>query len=117
MVLADGVIEASELQALYKIGLNQYNLTQEEVISAVKQSGVSFQVPNSFAGKIEFLCNMANIALADGVLDDTERKLMNKYIVRMGFKEENATKIADFIFDNIKQGATYEEVAQKAIAL
>ena len=112
MILADGVIEAPELEALYKIGQSQYGLTQEQINQAIKEQGSSFVVPQSFESKIQFLYNLATIALSDGVIDETEIELMKKYVERIGFKKENAHEITDFMFGKVREGMSANDVVE-----
>lgn len=110
MVLADGVIDARELEALYRIGTEQYGLTQSEIIETVRNAGSSFIVPSTLEGKVRFLFNMAQIAYADGVIDSSERDLLKKYIAKMGFEEENVESIADFLLDAAQNGMSPDEL-------
>lgn len=114
MVVADGVIDVKELETLYRIGKEQYALSKEEINLAVLNNGSSFIVPENLEAKIKFLYNLATIAWADGVLEESEIKLMHKYIIRLGFLEDNLTAISDFIFDCVKQGKTIEETISLA---
>ena len=108
MVLADGVINAKELETLYKIGIEQYGLTQAEITETVRDAGSSFIMPSTLAGKILF--NMAQIAYADGVIDVTERELVLRYISKMNFADENIDGIADFLLEAVKNGISEEEI-------
>lgn len=110
MVLADGVIDARELETLYRIGTEQYGLTQEEITATVRDAGTSFIMPTDLTDKIRFLYNMAQIAYADGEIDRTEVELMKRYIRKMNFSEENVNGIADYMFDSVKEGETIESV-------
>lgn len=110
MVLADGVINAKELETLYKIGIEQYGLTQAEITETVRDAGSSFIMPSTLAGKIRFLFNMAQIAYADGVIDVTERDLLKRYISKMNFADENIDGIADFLLEAVKNGISEEEI-------
>lgn len=110
MVLADGVIDAGELETLYKIGTEQYGITQEEIASTVRDAGTSFIVPDSLHGKVRLLYNMAHIAYADGEIDSSERELLKKYIAKMAFAEDNIEEIANFLFDSVKDGVTIDEI-------
>lgn len=110
MVLADGIIEAKELETLYRIGTENYGLTPEEITSAIKEAGTSFIAPQSLDEKVSLLYNMCQIAWADGVIDDSEVKLLHKYIIAMGFKPENAESISDFMFQSVKDGKTISEI-------
>ena len=110
MVLADGVIDARELETLYRIGIEQYGLTQAEITATVRDAGSSFIMPDTLAGKVRFLFNMAQIAYADGEVDTTERELLKRYITKMEFAEENIDGIANFLLDSVKNGVTEEEI-------
>lgn len=109
MVVADGVIDVNELETLYRIGAEQYGLSQNEINRAVLNNGSSFIVPENMESKIKFLYNLATIALADGILEEAEKELMNKYIIRLGFLKENSSAIANFIFDCVAKGKSIEE--------
>ncbi len=110
MVLADGIIDALEMEKLYKIGTEQYGLSQADITAAVRDAGSSFIFPNSFRDKIQLLMNLAEIALADNDIDPAEKALMRKYIIKMGFLEANAEQISEFIFDSVQKKLTLEQV-------
>ena len=110
MVLADGIIDARELETLYRIGTEQYGLTQEEITATVRDAGTSFIMPTELSDKIRFLYNMAEIANADGEIDNTEIDLMKRYIRKMNFAEENINAIADYMFDSVKEGKSINSI-------
>lgn len=113
MVLADGVIDIRELETLYKIGSEQYGLTPEEISEAVRDSGSSFVLPTKLEGKVQLLYNLAQIACADGTIDDSEREIMKKYILRLGFLESNADGIADFLFKAAFNNKPFVEILEQ----
>lgn len=115
MVLADGVIDARELETLYKIGTEQYGLTQAEITATVRDAGSSFIMPDTLNGKIRFLFNMAQIAYADGEIDATERELLKRYIAKMEFAEENVDGIADFLLNSVKDGVSVDEIINMVV--
>lgn len=110
MVLADGIIEAPELETLYRIGIDNYGLTPEEISQAIRESGTSFIEPQSLKAKIQFLHDMCSIALADGITDDSEIALLKKYIIKMGFHHENADAIATVMFESVKNGKSVNDI-------
>lgn len=116
MVLADGVIDARELETLYRIGTEQYGLTQEEITATVRDAGSSFVMPTELSDKIRFLYNMAQIAYADNEIDDTEIDLMKRYITKMNFAEENVSDIADYMLDSVKNGKSIDTILKEVIA-
>ena len=110
MVLADGIIEAKELETLYRIGTENYGLTLEQITEAIKESGTSFISPQSLEDKIQTLYNMSRIAWADGVIDESEINLLKRYIIKMGFQTEHADEIASFMLESVKEGKSVPEI-------
>lgn len=110
MVLADGIIEAKELETLYRIGRENYGLTLEEITQAIKESGTSFIAPQSLEDKIRTLYDMCKIAWADGEIDESELNLLKKYIVKMGFEPKNTDDITSFMLESVKEGHTVTEI-------
>lgn len=115
MVMADGIVSAKELETLYRIGRENYHLSSEEINKAIVSSGTSFIVPESAEERVKILYEMAEIAWADGEIDTTEKNLLQRYTVRLGFKEENAEAIANFMLQQVKEGKSFDEV-RNAIA-
>ena len=110
MILADGIIDARELETLYKIGIEQYQLTQEEITSVIRDAGTSLILPTSLKGKVQFLYNLATIALADGVVDEEELALLKKYTVRMGFEKENVEGIVNYLISSAKDNIPFNDI-------
>lgn len=113
MVMADGVVEAKELETLYRIGRESYQLTPEEINKNVVSAGTSFVAPDKMEDRISILYEMAEIAWADGKIDDTEKSLLARYAVRLGFKEENAEGIAEFMLQQVKDGICQTDVIEQ----
>lgn len=110
MMLADGIVQAKELEVLYRIGQENYHLTPEEINKTVVTAGTSFIAPEKTEDKIAILYEMAEIAWADGEIDETERSLLARYAVRLGFKEENAESITEFMLQQVKDGVSQKDV-------
>lgn len=110
MVLADGIVEAKELETLYRIGREDYHLTPEEINAAVTSAGTTFVMPDKLADRISILYEMAEIAWADGEIDETEKSLLARYAVRLGFKEENAEGIGEFMLQQVNEGKNCDNV-------
>jgi len=115
MVIADGVVEAKELETLYRIGRENYHLTSEEINKNVVTAGTSFVAPEKMEDRISILYEMAEIAWADGIIDDTEKSLLAKYALRLGFQEENADDIAEYMLHQVKEGVTLAEVINQIL--
>lgn len=115
MVMADGIVEAKELETLYRIGLENYHLTAEEINKYIVSAGTSFIAPERMEDRIGILYEMAEIAWADGEVDDTERSLLARYVVRLGFMEEYAEGIADFMLQQVKEKVPQVEVVKQIV--
>ena len=79
MVMADGIVHPKEMETLYRIGLEQYGLSEEEINEGVKSAGVSSVIPELPEERISVLYEMAVIAWADGELEDSERNMLRRY--------------------------------------
>lgn len=115
MVMADGIVDAKELGALYRIGRENYQISVEEINKAVTSAGTSFVAPEKITDRIGILYEMAEIAWADGKIDEMEKSLLSRYAVRLGFKKENATDIADFILQEVKKGTRLEQIIDAVV--
>lgn len=115
MVLADGIVEAKELESLYRIGRESYNLTSEEINKYVVSAGTTFVMPEKLEDRISLLYDLAEIAWADGEIDETERTLLARYVVRLGFLEENADEITDFMLKQVKEGISKEDIIKEIV--
>lgn len=110
MVLADGVVNASELEAMYRIGTERYGLTPDEINKEIMSAGTSIIVPETLEEKAELLYYMSVIAWVDKDIDEAERNLLCKYIKKMGFMPENVDAICDFFLNNVMKGMSLQEV-------
>ena len=113
MVMADGVVEAKELETLYRIGREIYHLTPEEINKNVVAAGTSFIAPDRLEDRISILYEMAEIAWADGKIDETEKSLLARYAVRLGFLSKNANDIAEFMLQQVKDGVARTEIVNQ----
>ncbi len=110
MVMADGIVSAKELETLYRIGRENYNLTSEEINNCVVSAGSSYAAPEYVTDKIKVLYEMAEIAWADGMIDETEIQLLKRYAIRMGFLEENAEEISNFMITQVQNRISFDDV-------
>ncbi len=110
MIMADGIVSTQELETLYRIGQEKYQLSLEEINQYVLSAGTSFVVPESVEDRIRVLYQIAEIAWADEVIDPTERKLLKRYVLRFGFLEDNADDITELLLSSVQEGISVEEI-------
>lgn len=110
MVLADGIVHPKEIETLYKIGLDNYGLTEDEITEGVKSAGVSSVIPELPEEKIAILYEMALIAWSDGELEESERNMLRRYASMYGVNDESVDELVDFLFEKAHNNADEVEV-------
>ena len=113
MVMADGIVHPREMESLYRIGLENYGLTEDEITEGVKSAGVSTVIPELLEERIAVLYEMALIAWADGELEESERNMLRRYAAMYGVNEENIDELVDFLLDKAHANADEKEVIKE----
>ncbi|MBR1655955.1 hypothetical protein [Prevotella sp. Rep29] len=113
MVMADGIVHPKEMETLYRIGVENYGLTEEEIDESVKDSGVSSFIPELPEERITFLYQMALIAWADGELEESERKMLHRYASKYGVDENSVEKLIDFLLEKAHDNVEEEKVIKE----
>lgn len=113
MVLADGIIEAAEMEMLYRIGKENYGITEQQINELIRDSSFVSVMPQSLEEKVKLLYELGEIAWSDGNIDESERNLLKRYIINLGFEESNSSGIADFILDQVSSKVGVVEVLNK----
>lgn len=110
MVMADGIVHPKEMETLYRIGLEHYGLSENEIIEGVKSAGVSSVIPELPEEKISVLYEMALIAWSDGELEESERNMLRRYAAMYGVNEEKIDELVDFLLGQAKDDVDEKEV-------
>ena len=109
MALADADFDSREKEMLYKIGL-EYGIDEDTINGIVLTTGINPTLPQSLEEKIHYLYDLTRMAWADGIIEDSERVLLKKYILRFGFLEENTESILNYFLNSVKEEKTYEQI-------
>lgn len=109
MVLADGNVDPREITQLYRLGVEEFGLTEVEVQEAVFTENYAVYVPEDPLDKAIFLYQMALIAAADGEIADSERELLVFYIKAFDFNSDKAIEMADILLNYALQGLSVDE--------
>ena len=115
MVVADNDVSPLELQELYRIGHEYYGLTDVEINSAIISEGQAFYNPETLEDKVMYLYQMALIAAADGVIQQEEKVLLEKYVKKIGFHEDNASEISEFLMQEALAKTGIEDLLTRII--
>lgn len=110
MVIADGLISAKELETVYNLGRNVYNLSEEEINKYIVSADVSYVEPETLEDKVRVLYQLATIAWADKNIDPNERDLLKRYVILYQFEEENIDSIVEFLLERVKNDCSIESV-------
>lgn len=113
MVMADGIAHHNEMAAIYRIGIKNYGLSDEQIRDYITGSGVSTVIPELPEDRVRALYELAVIAWADGVLETSERDLLRRYAIKFEVEDDSVDALTDFLLDEAKQGTDIEEVINK----
>lgn len=110
---ADGIIEDTEHQYLYKLG-KRINMTPEEVDAFIgKPLTDAFIPPVELEDKFEQLHDMIAVIMADGTIDADERRLCRSFIIGLGFEDSKSEKIIDTISKLITDQVDHDTAFEK----
>ena len=80
MVISDGIVESKELEVLYRIGQENYQLSPEDITRYISSVGTSYTAKDDVETQITILYEMAEIAWADGVIDEAEKLIADNAV-------------------------------------
>lgn len=113
MVMADGIVHPKEMETLYRIGVENYGLTENEMNEGVKSAGVSSVIPELPEERIAVLYEMAIIAWADGELEESERNMLRRYASMYGVNDESIDELVDFLLEKAHSNTEEKEVIKE----
>ncbi|MCQ2192593.1 MAG: TerB family tellurite resistance protein [Paludibacteraceae bacterium] len=110
MVIVDGDVSQKELEVLYKIGVEDYNLTQEELQQCLFSQSETDGDPVTDVEKVRLLYYLALVAWADGKVEDCERSLIESYVIKFGYPIDNSKQIADYFLGCVENGKNFSDI-------
>lgn len=109
MVMADNDKSEDEMILLYKIGKEQFNLTEEEMDRMVITDEPLYYIPQTETDKLLYLYDMARIAWADGKVVPEEEKLLRKTMERFGVNHNDIGDLTAFLLEKGKENLPHED--------
>jgi uncharacterized tellurite resistance protein B-like protein len=107
---ADGVITKTESDLLHKQG-KKFGLTDPEIEQLIAtEAGHNYHAPYSFEDKFYELFNIGQMILADKVVAETERKMMKRYAIAAGIRDNAIESLIDLLFKGIAKGVDEEDL-------
>lgn len=110
MVMADGIVHPKELETLYRIGIDIYGLTQDEITQSIVSAGKTMVIPKTLEEKMSLLYEMALVAWADGELEESERKLLKRYALLYGVEENHVDELVEYLLEKAKNNVKEEDI-------
>lgn len=110
MVMADGIVHPKELETLYRIGVEIYGLTQDEITQSIVSAGKTMVIPETPEEKTSLLYEMALVAWADGELEESERKLLKRYALLYGVEENHVDELVEYLLEKAKNNVKEEDI-------
>lgn len=107
---ADGKINEDELQLLHKEG-RKFGLTDPEIDKLIEQeSKHNYNPPYLLSEKFDHLYNVAEMILADEVVTEGEVKLIRRFAIEAGFKDNTIEKLLELLLSGIKKDEDEEDL-------
>lgn len=113
MVVADGEISPTEKAVLYRIGKEQYGVTEEEIDKMIYADEILFYAPETEEDKILYLYDLALVAWADGKITDDEKYLLNTYAKKFGVLDEPREELIKLLLEKAQQKVSHEELLKE----
>lgn len=110
MVMADGIAHPKEMEILYRIGIEKYNFTEEEIGKEITTAGSSTTIPELLEERILILYEMALIAWADRIIEDSERNLLKRYALQYGVQQSQVDELTDFLLEKARTNTEESEI-------
>jgi uncharacterized tellurite resistance protein B-like protein len=107
---SDGVIKESELELLHKEG-RKFGLTDPEIKQLINSEDFSnYHPPYSLRDKFEELYNIAQMVLADEVVTDSEKRMLRRYAIAVGLKDNIIEGLIDLLLKGVSKGTDEEHL-------
>ncbi|MDR0421373.1 MAG: TerB family tellurite resistance protein [Prevotellaceae bacterium] len=113
MIISDTEVHPKELELLYQIG-REKGVSEQEIQNAILSPNSLFLSADLLNNdeKIEYLFDLARMAWADGVLDDSEKVSLNNACKRLGFSSEYSEEISTFLLEQAKDNKNIKDVLE-----
>lgn len=111
----DGEVSEEEKELLTKIGLG-IGLSDEQ-IEEIKNNPSAYPInpPASKEERIERLISLIEMVAIDGLIEDAELNLLERYAIGLGFTEETLKDVAPKIAIGIRDGKDKEVILQELV--
>ncbi|QWX84966.1 TerB family tellurite resistance protein [Cellulophaga sp. HaHaR_3_176] len=110
MAFVDDNFDVLELQMLYQFA-DDRGIPSKELdkllLNPVNNQSV---IPEDLDTKIEYLFDLSQMIIADGVITEDEKNALKKYCKKFGFLEENIEELTEYLLNFVQEGRSREEL-------
>ncbi|TQO37527.1 hypothetical protein GQ41_2136 [Arenibacter algicola] len=110
MAFADDNFDVLELQMLYQFADDRGIPAKELDKLLLNPVNKHASIPTDLNTKIEYLYDLSQMIIADGIITEDEKNTLKKYIKKFGFLEENIEELANYLLDFVQKGQTKDEL-------
>lgn len=110
MAFADDNFDVLELQMLYQFADDRGIPAKELDKLLLNPVNEHASIPTDLNTKIEYLYDLSQMIIADGIITEDEKNTLKKYIKKFGFLEENIEELANYLLDFVQKGQTKDEL-------
>jgi hypothetical protein len=107
---ADDIIQNSELELLHRLG-TKLGFTEPEIINLIAETDkYDYIPPYELAKRFEQVYEVVGMVMADGKVDDNERRLVTGFAVKSGFSDEEIPALISMLINGKKEGKDEEDL-------
>ncbi|MDB4266616.1 TerB family tellurite resistance protein [Flavobacteriaceae bacterium] len=109
VALADGIISSEEEAFINRTAINLE--IDENEVAEIKANINDYPInpPASEQRRLERLYDLTRMVVADHIADDSEKKLMHRLIIGLGFPSDKANEIIEKSISEINKGSDEED--------
>ncbi len=109
----DKNISKQEYELLHKEG-RKFGLTVPEIDRLIaSERDQHYHQPYSLQDKFEHLYQVAQMILADEVVDESEKKMLRKFAIEAGFSDKTIEKLIDLLLRGVKNNESEEDLLKE----
>jgi len=110
---ADGKVSDVEMEMLIRQG-KKFGLTDPEIANIIKSDTINhYNPPYSLSGKFTHLYNVAQMILADDVVNETQLKMIKRFAIEAGFNDKTIEKLLKLLFEGIRNGEDEDKLLKE----
>jgi len=111
----DGIVSETEVALLNRIA-RKLSLTNEQANEIIRHPDNYPMVPPvSLEERFERYIQFIQMTFVDGVVDEQEKKLIAKYGIALGFRDEDATNHAKIILGQVVKGVESADILKSIV--